>query len=234
VLSFATMATVALAGDGSATVQYPFDRVIGAAADAGFRGVALDWFSLRAAERAGQEPAALAAKAHNRGMVFTDLSALGLGPDDSADEPVARSMARRCAALGISVCGLVITVPPSATVYERLARCAEVFSAADVRLALEFVPYTAVRCLAEARSVCERVGPERCGVLVDSWHLARGGGAPAEVGHLAPREFDERARRFALRRGGRLDEIVGTALYLASDASSYTTGAVITVDGGQP
>lgn len=46
--------------------------------------------------------------------------------------------------------------------------------------------------------------------------------------------FAERARGFALRRAGEPDEIVGTALYLASSASSYTTGAVFPVDGGQP
>jgi NAD(P)-dependent dehydrogenase (short-subunit alcohol dehydrogenase family) len=39
-------------------------------------------------------------------------------------------------------------------------------------------------------------------------------------------------RRFPLQRLGRPSEIVGTALYLASDESSFTTGAVITVDGG--
>jgi NAD(P)-dependent dehydrogenase (short-subunit alcohol dehydrogenase family) len=39
-----------------------------------------------------------------------------------------------------------------------------------------------------------------------------------------PEVFARRAEGFALRRGGQPEEIVGTALYLASDLSSYTTG----------
>ena len=38
--------------------------------------------------------------------------------------------------------------------------------------------------------------------------------------------------RIGLTRFGEPHEIVATALYLAGDASSYTTGANIVVDGG--
>ena len=46
--------------------------------------------------------------------------------------------------------------------------------------------------------------------------------------------FEQRAQGFELKRGGLPEEIVGAAFYLASDLSSYTTGPILTVDGGQP
>jgi NAD(P)-dependent dehydrogenase (short-subunit alcohol dehydrogenase family) len=46
--------------------------------------------------------------------------------------------------------------------------------------------------------------------------------------------FEQGAQRFALKRGGDPDEVVGTALYFASDASSFTTGQLLRVDGGIP
>jgi NAD(P)-dependent dehydrogenase (short-subunit alcohol dehydrogenase family) len=45
--------------------------------------------------------------------------------------------------------------------------------------------------------------------------------------------FHQRAKSsIAMRRGGQPDEIVAAALYLASDHASFTTGALLRVDGG--
>ena len=46
-----------------------------------------------------------------------------------------------------------------------------------------------------------------------------------------PRVIDL-ARRIPLQRFGRPDEVVGAAIFLASDAASYITGHVLTVDAG--
>jgi NAD(P)-dependent dehydrogenase (short-subunit alcohol dehydrogenase family) len=47
--------------------------------------------------------------------------------------------------------------------------------------------------------------------------------------------FEEAAKqRFALGRAGQPNEIVGAALYFASDASSFATGSLLRVDGGIP
>ena len=47
--------------------------------------------------------------------------------------------------------------------------------------------------------------------------------------------FERHAKqRLALARGGEPNEIVGAALYLAGKGASFTTGAILRVDGGTP
>jgi NAD(P)-dependent dehydrogenase (short-subunit alcohol dehydrogenase family) len=46
-------------------------------------------------------------------------------------------------------------------------------------------------------------------------------------------DFAKRAKEtFPLQRAGEAEEVVGAALYFASPAASYTTGAILTIDGG--
>ena len=53
---------------------------------------------------------------------------------------------------------------------------------------------------------------------------------------VGPRRRDgpHAARPMRLQRPGNPDEVIGAALYFASDASSWTTGAILQVDGGMP
>jgi NAD(P)-dependent dehydrogenase (short-subunit alcohol dehydrogenase family) len=73
--------------------------------------------------------------------------------------------------------------------------------------------------------------------------LAKAFGPKVRVNCICPGPFltdvstawrDDKAaqQRLGLKRFGEPREIAGTALYLASDASSYVTGQVIRVDGG--
>jgi NAD(P)-dependent dehydrogenase (short-subunit alcohol dehydrogenase family) len=48
----------------------------------------------------------------------------------------------------------------------------------------------------------------------------------------SPEMMRDLKRRIPLGRGGEAEEVVGAALYLASDAASFTTGSVLKIDGG--
>lgn len=54
----------------------------------------------------------------------------------------------------------------------------------------------------------------------------------AEAIHATPAIADEVLKGLSIKRLGEPQDIVGTALFLASDASAYVTGQTIVVDGG--
>jgi NAD(P)-dependent dehydrogenase (short-subunit alcohol dehydrogenase family) len=105
-------------------------------------------------------------------------------------------------------------------------------SAGAVHPRPSILPYAAAKAGLNAltRASAEEYGPRGirvnaivCGTFhTDSFHTS----APTEELQT------QMAKSTALGRVAGADEIVGTALYLASDASSYLTGELIMLDGG--
>jgi len=105
-----------------------------------------------------------------------------------------------------------------------------VSSVAAVRPTPDVIPYAAAKAGLEAMTVAfaKGFGPT---VRVN---CIEAGSFMTDISKAWDLEAFEKIAKFRipLQRGGEPHEIVGTALYLASDASTYTTGAVIRVDGG--
>ena len=104
-----------------------------------------------------------------------------------------------------------------------------VSSTGAVRPTADIVPYAAAKAGLNAMTVgfADALGPKvRVNAIMPGPFLTS-----------IARDWDvdvlaQRTQTFPLRRTGLAEEIAGAALYLASAASSYTTGAILTVDGG--
>ena len=82
--------------------------------------------------------------------------------------------------------------------------------------------------IALAKSVAQEMGPK--GIRANA--IAPGFIETAMTAALPDAVREEWKKKIPLRRGGQVEDIANTALYLASDLSSYVSGQVIQVDGG--
>jgi NAD(P)-dependent dehydrogenase (short-subunit alcohol dehydrogenase family) len=122
----------------------------------------------------------------------------------------------------------------SATIGTRMAAAnggsiVNISSVASIRPNAAILPYAAAKAglnsltegLAQTFAPKVRVNAIMCGTFSTDISKA-----------WTPEFVDAVGAQTALRRVGEPSEILGAALYFASDASSYTTGSILRVDGG--
>jgi sugar phosphate isomerase/epimerase len=138
--------------------------VLAGAAAAGFRRVGLDDLTV-----AGRDPNDVAAVLRAHGLTCTDVGVLRVGEGDVREH--SGELAALASATGASICIAGLSNAGAAEAIPLLRAATAILAESGVRAALEFVPYGALPTLSEAVAVCDAVGWERCGLLVDTWHF---------------------------------------------------------------
>ena len=159
---------------------WPLETILDGAAAAGFPSVGLDLHTVRGG---GIPIGDVGAALRSRGLACTDVGILPLG------SPALHAATEMLAALADSTGARICVAAPAAELDERrtvleLTECASILAPADVRIALEFVAYFGLTRFAAAAAVCDAVGWESCGLLVDTWHFFRSGAPWRELREL--------------------------------------------------
>lgn len=154
--------------------MWPLERVVDAVASAGSPGIGLDSYTIAHGVDAGGRVEDIAAMLRSRELVCTDVAPLLIAEDGS--RAAAEELAQVAQVTGAGICIAAVYSPtPRADVIRSLRLCADIFEETGARLALEFTSYGGLTSLSEAIDLCDAVGWERCGVLVDSLHFFRAG-----------------------------------------------------------
>ena len=147
---------------------YGLDEILDGVAAAGFQAVGLDDLTV-----GGLDPADVASALRRRGLLCSEVGILRAGQPRETSA-AAHDLTWLAQATGASCCIAIVADPPPADALAALETAAAVLAAGGVRMALEFAAYGSVATLPEAIALCAALGWERCGLLLDSWHVLQG------------------------------------------------------------
>lgn len=162
--------------------RFTFAERVAAAADAGFAGVGLLVDDYSALLREGQTDASLRAVLDAHGLRILEVEFLFdwyADGERAAQAAAAEALMHRIADafsphhLSVGVLDAPGDAPPLAVMAERFAAVCDRAAEHGTRVALEFLPWTAIPDLAGAADLVEAADRPNGGVLVDSWHYFR-------------------------------------------------------------
>lgn len=171
------------------------------------------------------------------GIKVWDIEAIWLGGDTDVGllEP-ALDLGAELGATQVVVAG---NDPDRSRMGANLAALCEAAHQRGLRVMLEFIPYSEVRSLADARVMLASVAPADAGLLVDALHLRRSGGSPADLAacdpvlfgfmHLCDAPLQPPRDLRAEARGGRLLPGEGE-LPLAAFIAAFPAGTPVAIE----
>ncbi len=158
-----------------------FDQGLAAFAAAGSDGVSL--WSLHHM-LVGNDASAIAAQIAGHGLSVSCIEAIYAWANaDSSDAALehAEPSIQMCADYGASTLVAVVLEPELAdadATVANLAAVADRAGEANVSIAIEFLPWTAIADLATCWDIVQRADRDNAGILVDSWHWHHQPGGP--------------------------------------------------------
>jgi sugar phosphate isomerase/epimerase len=150
------------------------DRYLGAVADAGFPSVSLGLQQVAFAldEHGGLDRVAALVDRH--GLQVPDVLSVAIRRDADGTLATARDLVRLAAEIGAQHILVLLFTGLRDDSFDTLSRIADLAADAGLRLAFEFTPGSAVSNIGDALALVDRIGTDRMGVMIDTWHFFRG------------------------------------------------------------
>jgi sugar phosphate isomerase/epimerase len=175
--------------------RFPFAERVAAAAAAGFAAIGLDSRDYAECRAGGHSDTEMRTVLDDHGIRVAELEFVADWLDEPHLPPRTRQSEERlyaaADAFGARHINVGTMLPPGdlpdfAIVAERFAALCDRADAHGLRVALEFLPWTAIPDAATAWEIAELAGRANGGVLVDSWHYFRGAADPGQLRTIPP------------------------------------------------